>query len=745
MADGRETRPERIGDYVIERRLGSGGMGVVHLGRTVAGRRVAIKVIRREYVENPGFRARFRREVAAARRVSGAFTAPVVDADPDGDPPWLATLYVPGGSLTERIDRDGPLAPREAAGVGAELAEALLDIHRCGLVHRDLKPGNVLLAEDGVRVIDFGISRALDDGHRLTEDGAVLGSPPFMAPEQLTGDAEVTAAADVFALGAVVAYAVTGHSPFDTDGTAGGDPLAVAYRVVHEEPDLSDVPDSLRDLVGLCLVKDPEQRPGVAAVLRMAAWADTRAQAAGVRDSPVWRGAGPAEPGTGARETGTGTGTGTGGTGAGSRRGTRPGVNAGVRGGKGRGGRARRGAIAAVALVAAGAAATALWLFRASDDGDPGGGDPSAAPSDPSDTSDPSTWEGQAPPEPWEVDLRDWGVRDAPTEGVVCEPATDGGVLCSAAGQFAWTLDADGEERWRFNGPRAGGPWPNATAVGENVLAASEGGLAALDPATGEVRWRIDAPELGDTLAVGDEAMAFRNGDSTVRFYSADGPEPLGSWEEPGRYLTDLLGHGTRFLAASREDESGQAPRLELLSENGRSLWSTPLAPPEEVPGLLHGIGMDDEAAYFEEWDVDLPVINAVWRLDLATREWTRTELPEPTEPRTVLAEGTLYVSSIGGLLTAVDPAAGEVRWHRSTGVQIASPPTLADGVLHLSDREGALHRFSAEDGEPLGAGEPHPGTPGPGSDASPPRPAVGDEAVFVPTLGNTLYAVPRG
>ncbi|SOD63067.1 serine/threonine protein kinase [Streptomyces zhaozhouensis] len=727
MADGRETRPERIGDYVIERRLGSGGMGVVHLGRTVAGRQVAIKVIRREYAENAGFRARFRREVAAARRVSGAFTAPVVDADPEGDPPWLATLYVPGGSLTERIDREGPLAAREAARVGAELAEALLDIHRCGLVHRDLKPGNVLLADDGVRVIDFGISRALDDGHRLTEDGAVLGSPPFMAPEQLSGGGEVTAAADVFALGAVVAYAVTGHSPFDTDGTAGGDPLAVAYRVVHEEPDLSDVPQSLRDLVGLCLVKDPEQRPGVAAVLRMAAWADTRAQAAGVRESPVWRGTGPAEPGTGA-----------GGAGAGERRGTRPGVNAGVRDGEGRGGRWRRWAAAAVALVAAGAVATALWQYRPSDDGESEGGGTGAAP------EDPSTLEGPAPADPWEVDLRDWGVRDAPTEGFGCEPATDGGVLCSAAGQFTLLLDADGGERWRFNGPRAGGPWPNATVVGDSVIAPSDGGLAALDPASGEVRWQIDAPELGDTLAVGDEAVAFRNGDSTVRFYSADGPDPLGSWEAPGRYLTDLLGHGTRFLAASREDESGQLPRLQLLSDSGQSLWPTPLAPPDEVPGLLHGVGMDEEAAYFEEWDVDLPVTNAVWRLDLATREWTRTELPEPTEPRTVLAEGTLYASSLGGQLAAVDPAAGEVRWHRSTGARIASPPTLADGVLHLSDGDGALHRFSAEDGEPLGAGEPHPGTPGPGSDASPPSPAVGDEAVFVPTLGNTLYAVPR-
>ncbi|TDC06874.1 serine/threonine protein kinase, partial [Streptomyces sp. 8K308] len=311
MSDHHGAAPERLGDYVLERRLGSGGMGVVYLARTVAGRQLAIKVIRREYAEDAGFRARFRREVAAARRVSGAFTAPVVDADPEGDPPWLATLYVPGGSLADRVAREGPLPAHEAARVGAQLAEALTEIHGHGLVHRDLKPGNVLLAEDGVRVIDFGITRALSDSHRLTEDGAVLGSPPFMAPEQLTGGAEVTTAADVFALGAVVAFAATGHSPFEAGGLPGGDPLAVAYRVVHEEPELGDLPPALRDLVSLCLAKDPERRPAVASLLRMASFADTRAQAAVVRESPTWQGR---------RATDEGRGTGDGATAIGSRR-----------------------------------------------------------------------------------------------------------------------------------------------------------------------------------------------------------------------------------------------------------------------------------------------------------------------------------------------------------------------------------------------------------------------------------------
>ncbi|WP_243761779.1 serine/threonine-protein kinase, partial [Streptomyces sp. YIM 98790] len=300
MAHG-GTVPQRVGEYLLERRLGAGGMGVVYLARSTAGRAVALKVVRPEYAEDEGFRNRFRREVAAARQVSGAFTAAVVDADPEGDPPWLATLYVPGGSLADRVQESGPLPVAEAARLAAELAEALRDIHRQGIVHRDLKPGNVLLAEDGVRVIDFGISRALADSRQLTESGTVLGSPPFMAPEQLTARESVSAPADVFALGAVVAFAAAGHSPFAPDGSV-EDPLAVAYRVVHEEPLLDEVPEVLRGLVRRCLAKEPERRPDVESVLRMAGTAVAR----------VSEDAGRAADGTGGSGGSGGTGEGDG-------------------------------------------------------------------------------------------------------------------------------------------------------------------------------------------------------------------------------------------------------------------------------------------------------------------------------------------------------------------------------------------------------------------------------------------------
>ncbi|MFF8616406.1 protein kinase [Streptomyces sp. NPDC015350] len=246
--------PRSIGGYTLEGRLGAGGMGVVYRARSLSGRQVAVKVIRPELAQDQGFRDRFRREVEAARQVSGAFTAPVVDADAEGPTPWLATLFVPGLSLAERVARQGTLSVPEVRRLAAGLAEALRDIHRTGLVHRDLKPGNVLLAEDGPRVIDFGISWATD-ATRLTRTGATIGTPPFMAPEQFRHDT-VGPAADVFSLGAVLVHAATGHGPFDGDNLH-----TIGFRVVYEEPDLTSLPDELRPLITACLAKDPAHRP----------------------------------------------------------------------------------------------------------------------------------------------------------------------------------------------------------------------------------------------------------------------------------------------------------------------------------------------------------------------------------------------------------------------------------------------------------------------------------------------------
>ncbi|MFJ3221453.1 serine/threonine-protein kinase [Kitasatospora sp. NPDC086801] len=252
--------PREIGGYRLESRLGAGGMGVVYRARSVSGRQVAVKVIRPELAQDPEFRARFRQEVAAARKVSGAFTAPVIDADPDAREPWLATLFIAGPPLGEQVARHGPLEAGAVRQLAAGLAEALQDIHRAGMVHRDLKPGNVLLAADGPRVIDFGIARALD-GTQLTSTGVVVGTPPFMAPEQFQ-QGVTSSATDIFALGSVLVFAGTGRGPFGADSGH-----AVGFRVVYEEPDLTGLPAELRPLILPCLAKDPAQRPTVEQLL----------------------------------------------------------------------------------------------------------------------------------------------------------------------------------------------------------------------------------------------------------------------------------------------------------------------------------------------------------------------------------------------------------------------------------------------------------------------------------------------
>lgn len=253
--------PGRIGPYEVFQLLGEGGMGQVFLARSPGSRLVALKVIRPEYAEAPNFRGRFKREADAARRVSGFYTPPVLDADADADQPWLATAYIPAPSLDHVVRRFGVLPEPALRALGTGLAEALLAIHAAGIVHRDLKPGNVLVAEDGPRVIDFGISRAAD-ATQVTRTNAVIGTPGFMAPEQIVSSREAGPAADIFSLGCVLAFAATGRGPFGTGSTA-----EILYRAVHTPPHLDAVPEALRPLITACLDKDPARRPPAGAVL----------------------------------------------------------------------------------------------------------------------------------------------------------------------------------------------------------------------------------------------------------------------------------------------------------------------------------------------------------------------------------------------------------------------------------------------------------------------------------------------
>ncbi|MFI0151480.1 serine/threonine-protein kinase [Streptomyces lydicus] len=260
MRDLLPADPRTVGPYRLLARLGGGGMGQVFLGRSPGGRVVAVKLVRPELAEDTQFRQRFAREVQAARRVGGFYTAQVVDADTEAIPPWLVTSYISGPTLREAIVKCGPLPADAVAALGAGLAEGLKAIHVCDVVHRDLKPGNVILAGDGPRIIDFGIARALDASSHLTQTG-VIGTPAFMSPEQIRGR-EIGPASDTFCLAAVLAYAATGRGPFGDGPTE-----AVVYRVVHDEPDLSGLPAELAELVSAGLAKDPDDRPSVTEVL----------------------------------------------------------------------------------------------------------------------------------------------------------------------------------------------------------------------------------------------------------------------------------------------------------------------------------------------------------------------------------------------------------------------------------------------------------------------------------------------
>jgi serine/threonine protein kinase len=257
----RRWDPERIGPFTIIGRLGAGAMGQVFLARSTTGRLVAVKTIRVELAEEAGFRARFGREIAAASRVSGVFTAAVIEADPDADLPWVATAYVPAPSLSRLVKTAGPLPVPAVRWLAAGCAEALQSIHGAGLLHRDVKPSNVLVAPDGPRVIDFGIARAAERV-QLTSTRGASGTPAYMAPEQARDATQASPASDVFSLGATLVYAATGHAPYDGDTV-----MDILVRLATEPPDLTGLPGELTDLIEPCLRRVPRDRPTDATIL----------------------------------------------------------------------------------------------------------------------------------------------------------------------------------------------------------------------------------------------------------------------------------------------------------------------------------------------------------------------------------------------------------------------------------------------------------------------------------------------
>jgi len=253
--------PVFIGPYRLLARLGEGGMGRVYLGMSAGRRVVAVKVVHADHARDSEFRERFKVEVAAARKVQAAFTAPVIDAGEDDDPPWLVTSLVDGPSLADVIKSLGPLPAEPVWQLVAGMAEALAAVHACGIVHRDVTPGNVLLAIDGPRLIDFGLARALGSSN-MTATGIVIGTPAFLSPEHVRGD-PVGPASDIFSLGSLMVFAATGAGPFGSD-----EPVKVIGRIMGGKPDFRGLRGGLLDMAAACLAVDPADRPAPAEIIQ---------------------------------------------------------------------------------------------------------------------------------------------------------------------------------------------------------------------------------------------------------------------------------------------------------------------------------------------------------------------------------------------------------------------------------------------------------------------------------------------
>ncbi|MBO0652704.1 serine/threonine-protein kinase [Streptomyces triculaminicus] len=695
--------PEYAGQYRLERRLGSGGMGVVHLARSASGLRLAVKVVHAEYAVDPEFRARFRQEVAAARRVSGAFTASVVDADPDAGRPWMATLYVPGPTLSDRVKRNGPLAPAEVRRLAAGLAEALRDIHRAGLVHRDLKPSNVLLAEDGPKVIDFGISRPYDSELR-TETGKLIGTPPFMAPEQFQRPREVGPAADVFALASLLVHAATGRGPFESES-----PYIVAYQVVHDEPDLTGVPADLVPLIRACLAKEPAERPTPDAIMAMlpvvSEGADALAAAVRPGEPPSRAGALPARPSSG--DDGPGDS---------------------LRDSPRRRPRGRWIALAATIVVAL--AAGGAWALNEIDGL---GRQPSHARPAPAGAS----WK------PWETSVPEDPAGKGEVRAGFCTHA-DGALYCSARGVHAARIDAaTGKVAWRRAGEaaRPGGGTPRAPVVSGGLvhsLSPDKRELVALDPATGDPRWKRDVSAYGGRVYHAGDAVLLVALDGTVT--AVDGGTNRELWRHglPGgiKPVFAFYGSGPAYaLAPSADGRRTTVVAVDAVRGTTSWQWTT--------DGALTAVGTGPGGVlYLTESDARTRVAAVVRYAPGIGRE-RRIPLSTPLEATSVVPFGeSVYVLSSDGGLTALHTGRGVTDWRLDTSVANASALVAAEDRLYFSAADGRLLAVDTTKGALLGTTSPRLARAGRGYLEMMPAPVTAEGKVFGAAPDGTVFAV---
>jgi outer membrane protein assembly factor BamB len=702
-----------VGEFRLLARLGSGGMGQVFLASSLAGRIVAVKVIHRELCQDTEFVRRFRNEVEAAQKVSGWYTAPVVAAGVDDNPPWLATAFVPGPSLDDIVTRYGPLPLPAVWRLAAGLAEALRAIHAAGLIHRDLKPANVLLAPDGPRVIDFGISRAVTDT-RLTATGAIIGTLSYMSPEQVQG-LETGPVSDTFSLGSVLAYAASGAAPFS--GGPGAPSASVMYRIVYAEPDLGAVPADIRGLVEACLAKDPAQRPDLG---RVAAHSTATAERLGLSPAAFW----PREvatvisaqqaaltaqiealqvaPGTQVEGAWGRTGGGNGGAtwgrggaagglsspggatgpagagGAGSLGGATgpsgarslggatgpgglggPGVGIGgggpeVLGQVGTRGTSRRGL-----LIGAGVGSIAViggavgWALSSRT---PGGGAPGAESGSIAAPTGQGQPTGQSLQQYYGAGTRRTAAWKVPTGNAIeANPGAGGGLVYVASTDnnvYAVNIAAR-RQAWTFE---AGSVTAAPEVVGDVVcLSTTAGHFYALRVADGKPAWDVDSTV----------ATAYK------RTWAVDGGNViLGTETDPPQAYDAATGtKGTRY--------STQVPYVTALSA---------------ADGVLYAI--------------DSSGMGYAFHTATGTEIWHTRLLSGDDQAGTGLTidSGGVYVGTLAGALYKIDATTGKVRWTYHPGSAMEFDVAVADGVVYLRDNNGTVHAISAATSKQLWA-----------------------------------------
>jgi outer membrane protein assembly factor BamB len=651
MGPLRPGDPERVGNYRLLARIGSGGMGVVYLARSPGGRAVAVKVVRALFAADPQFRARFRREVAAARLVSNACTAAVLDADPDAVRPWLATVYLPG--LTLREAAVGGLPPQTLRVLAASVVEALVDIHRVGLVHRDLKPANIMVTHDGVRVIDFGIARP-DDATAITGLGTVVGTPGFMSPEQVSG-ATVGPASDIFSLGSVLMFAATGRDPFHSDAVD-----VTLRRVQQVDTDLDAVTEPwLRDLVGRCLRADPRDRPTAAQLLTRFRGGEAAVDAGWLppvlADEIDRRAAQPLEPGDAVPgpahplETGVAA--------------PAPAYLTGATIEPPLVGRAATSPTRRRVLIGGAAALTCVTVAVA---WKRGRDRPDAA--RPPTTPAPSPSTTAAPPaERWRFKVSDYY-----PEALYTVP---GIVVARASEEELFALDAGtGRLLWKHRASLTG------TVAGGMVFEAQNTNpeLALVDPASGTFRWTSVVPvrESPSRVAVSGQLVC----------YGYEGVRALGTGDGRTRWTADV---DTKIDLAAVADvvvAAGEKAVVGVDAATGRVRWRVPMDRPLWLTPGTDLMFVTD-------------IRNGLHALRPAdgTVAWQKTDVIGISPPR--FHGATLYVNGRGGV-TALNPATGDQLWWRDLGHD--SDLEVSGDTICAATLDNTLHGLHTADGRPL-------------------------------------------